>query len=141
VVANGMVMTAYLWNMTAAVLAAVLLLPTGIWPDLDLLSGWWWLSRLVWIAACAVCLVPFVFALRWAERPGAPPPSARPGWVGLTMSLAGVAAACAGMSIIAAAAFPVQGEVLLMPAVGVGSLAAGALLLHVNPLGPLGRRK
>jgi fucose 4-O-acetylase-like acetyltransferase len=141
VVANGMVMTAYLWNMTAAVLAAVLLLPTGIWPDLDLLSGWWWLSRLVWIAACAVCLVPFVFAFRWAERPGAPPPSARPGWVGLTMSLAGVAAACAGMSIIAAAAFPVQGEVLLMPAVGVGSLAAGALLLHVNPLGPLGRRK
>jgi hypothetical protein len=140
VVANGMVMTAFLWNMTAAVLAAVLLLPTGVWPDLDVLSGSWWLLRLGWIAACAVCLLPFLLAFRWAERPAAPPPTAPAGWVGLAMSLAGVAAACAGMSIIAAAAFPVQGEVLFMPAVGVASLIAGALLLHVDPLGPLARR-
>jgi fucose 4-O-acetylase-like acetyltransferase len=139
VVANGMVMTAYLWNMSAAVLAAVLVLPTGIWPDLELLSGSWWLLRLGWIAACAVCLLPFLFAFRWAERPATPPPPAPAGWVGLTLSLAGVAAACAGMSIVAAAAFPVQGEVLLMPAAGVACLAAGALLLHVNPLGPLVR--
>jgi hypothetical protein len=35
---------------------------------------------------------------------------------------------------------PVQGEVLLMPAIGVASLVAGALLLQVNPLSPLARR-
>ena len=42
VVANGMVMTFYVWNMTAAVLAAVILLPTGIAPQFEELSGAWW---------------------------------------------------------------------------------------------------
>jgi hypothetical protein len=56
------------------------------------------------------------------------------------MSLAGVACASAGMSIIAAAAFPVQGEVLAMPLLGVTLLVVGAILLHVNPLKPLSKR-
>ena len=132
VVANSMVMTFYLWNMTAAVLAAVILLPTGIAPQFEELSGAWWLWRLGWIAACAICLVPFLFAFRWAERPVAPPPPAPAGWSGLVMSLAGVACASAGMSIIAAAAFPVQGEVLAMPLLGVACLVVGAILLHAT---------
>ena len=140
VVANSMVMTLYLWNMTAAVLAAVILLPTGIAPNPEELSGAWWLWRLGWIAACAVCLIPFLFAFRWAERPGPVPPTAPKGWLGLVMSLAGVALASAGLSIVAAAAFPVQGEVLAMPLVGIGCLVAGAILLHVNPLAPLSER-
>jgi fucose 4-O-acetylase-like acetyltransferase len=140
VVANGMVMTFYLWNMTAAVLAAVILLPTGIAPQPEPLTTAWWWWRLGWIAACAVCLVPFLFAFRWAERPGAPPPPAPAGWVGLAVSLAGIAAASAGMSIVAAAAFPVQGEVVAMPALGVACLVVGALLLQVNPLSPLAKR-
>jgi hypothetical protein len=139
VVANSMVMTFYLWNMTAAVLAAVILLPTGIAPQPEPLTTSWWFWRLGWIAACAACLVPFLFAFRWAERPGAPPPAAPSGRLGVASSLAGIAAASAGMSIIAAAAFPVQGEVLAMPAFGVALLIVGALLLHVNPLSPLAK--
>jgi fucose 4-O-acetylase-like acetyltransferase len=139
VVANSMVMTFYLWNMTAAVLAAVILLPTGIAPQPEPLTTAWWFLRLGWIAACAVCLVPFLFAFRWAERPAAPPPAAPAGWRGLATALAGVGAASAGMSIVAAAAFPVEGEVVAIPALGVTLLVAGALLLHVNPLGPLRR--
>ena len=130
-------MTFYLWNMTAAVLAAVLLLPTGIAPQPEPLTAAWWWWRLGWIAACAVCLVPFLLAFRWAERPAEPPPLAPSGWVGLAASLAGVAASAAGMSIVAAAAFPVQGQVVAIPALGVACLALGALLLQVNPLSPL----
>jgi len=140
VYANSMVLTFYLWNMTAAVLAAVILLPTGIAPQFEELSGAWWLWRLGWIAACAICLVPFLFAFRWAELPGAPPPPAPAGWSGLVMSLASVACASAGMSIIAAAAFPVQGEVLAMPLLGVTFLVVGAILLHMNPFSPLSKR-
>jgi fucose 4-O-acetylase-like acetyltransferase len=136
---NSMVMTFYLWNMTAAVLAAVLLLPTGIAPQPEpLIAAWWW-WRLGWIAACAICLVPFLFAFRWAERPGAPPPPAPEGWLGLAMTLLGITAASAGMSIVAAAAFPVQGEVLAIPALGVACLALAALLLRVNPLSSLAK--
>ncbi|HVH54494.1 MAG TPA: hypothetical protein VNA32_10245 [Actinomycetota bacterium] len=137
VYANSMVMTFYLWNMTAAVLAAVILLPTGLWPQPETLSTLWWWLRLGWVAACAVCLVPFLFAFRWAERPGVPPPPAPTGWVGLALSVAGAVSASAGMAIIADEAFPVQGEVVAEPALGVLFLAAGALLLRVNPLSPL----
>jgi hypothetical protein len=45
------------------------------------------------------------------------------------------------MSIIAAAAFPVQGEVLAMPLLGVAFLVVGAILLHVNPLSPLSKQR
>lgn len=134
-VANSMVMTFYLWNMTAAVLDAVIPLPTGIAPQFEELSGAWWLWRLGWIATCSICLVPFLLAFRWSERPGAPPPPAPAGWSGLVMSLAS-----AGMSITAAAAFPVQGEVLAMPQLGVAFLVVGAILLHVNPFSPLSKR-
>jgi hypothetical protein len=116
--ANTMVMTFYLWNMTAAVLAAVILLPTGIAPQPEPLSTAWWWLRFGWIAACAICLVPFLLAFRWAERPGAPAPTARAGWVGVAMALCGAVIASAGMAIIAAAAFLVQGEVVAMPALG-----------------------
>ena len=140
VVANSMVMTFYLWNMTAAVLAAVILLPSGLAPQPEPLTAAWWVLRLGWIAACTVCLVPFLFAFRWAERPGAPTPPARAGWTGLATALAGAGLASAGMAIVAAAAFPVQGEVVARPAVGVTFLLVGALLLHVDPLSPLRRR-
>src|SRR5438093_681798 len=141
VYANSMVMTFYLWNMTAAVLAAVILLPTGLWPQPETLSTAWWWLRLGWIAACAVCLVPFLFAFRWAERQAAPPPPARRGWIGLATSVAGAIAASGGMAIIADEAFPVQGEAVTEPGLGVVLLAAGALLLRVNPLRPLLRSR
>jgi fucose 4-O-acetylase-like acetyltransferase len=137
VAANGMLMTFYLWNMTAAVLAAVILLPTGLAPQPEpLTTAWWWL-RLGWVAACAVCLMPFLFAFRWAERPGAPARPAHAGWLGIATALAGSILASAGMAIIATAAFPVQGELVAGPALGVACLAAGAVLLHVDPISPL----
>ena len=139
VLANSMVMTFYLWNMTAAVLAAVILLPTGLAPQPEPLTAAWWWLRLGWIAACAICLVPFLFAFRWAERPGVPLPPARVGWTGLAVSVGGALAASAGGAIVAAAAFPVQGEVVAEPALGVACLAAGGFLLRVNPMSPLRR--
>jgi hypothetical protein len=132
-----MVMTFYLWNMTAAVLAAVILLPTGLWPQPETLSTAWWWLRLGWVAACAVCLLPFLYVFRWAERPAAPPPPARRGWIGVATSVAGAIAASGGMAIIADQAFPVQGEVVAEPAMGAILLAVGALLLRVNPLSPV----
>jgi hypothetical protein len=139
VVANRMVMTFYLWNMTAAVLAAVLLLPTGVWPQAEPLSAAWWWLRLVWIAACAICLIPFLLGFRWAERPTpALSASYRPS---AAVALCGVGLACAGMGIVAAEAFPVQGEAPLVPSIGVACLVAGALVLRVNPFAPLRRER
>lgn len=137
VLANSMVMTLYLWNMTALVLAAVVLFPTGLAPQPEPLSAAWWWLRPAWIIACAICLAPFLFAFRWAERPGEPPRAARPGWIGLSSTMSGVVAGSTGMALLAAVAFPVQGAVIVKPLLGVACVAVGAILLRIEPLSPL----
>lgn len=134
--ANSMIMTFYLWNMSALVLAAVLVLPTGIAPQPEPLSSAWWLLRPAWIAVCAVCLIPFLYGFRWAERP-ADASIASPGRVA---SAAGAIAAAAGLGILAREAFPVQGESMLLPFVGVALVAVSAWCLRIDPVAPLRTR-
>ncbi len=133
VVANSMVMTFYLWNMSAVVLAAVLLFPTGVAPQPEPLSTAWWWLRPAWIAVCAICLAPFLFGFRFAERP-ANAPAGRADATETALALAGTAAAAAGFSIFTTQAFPVPGEVVFMPSVGVACVIAALLLLRTNPL-------
>jgi hypothetical protein len=134
-VANSMIMTFYLWNMSAVVLAAVLVFPTGIAPQPEPLSAAWWFLRPVWLLLCAVCLLPFLFGFRWAERPV--PVAGRP--VGLIPGILGSVAAASGLAVLAREAFPVQGEVLLWPSIGVSLVAVGAVVLRVDPIAPLRR--
>ena len=93
VVANSMIMTFYLWNMSAVVLAAVLLFPTGVAPQPEALTTGWWLLRPAWWLACAICMLPFLFGFRWAERPVDPPPPSRAGSLGPAIALLGTAVA------------------------------------------------
>jgi acyltransferase-like protein len=137
VFANSMVMTFYLWNMSAVVLAAVILFPTGIAPQPEPLSAAWWWLRPAWIMACAICLVPFLLGFRWAERPSAEVVPARPGFAGLARSVTGAAAAAAGLAILAAEAFPVPDEAVAVPSAGAALVVAGAALLRVDPIAPL----
>ena len=69
------IITILLWHMTALVAAASLTHLTGWWPDVASLSGAWWALRPVWVAVCAVLLVPLVLAVRGAERVGEPVPA------------------------------------------------------------------
>jgi hypothetical protein len=133
VVANSMVMTFYLWNMTAVVLAAVLLFPTGVAPQPEPLSAAWWWLRPAWIAVCALCLTPFLLGFRFAERPAAAP-AGRSDVGGVVLALAGTAAAAVGFSILTTQAFPVPNEVVLMPAVGVAFVFVALFVLRINPL-------
>jgi fucose 4-O-acetylase-like acetyltransferase len=133
--ANSMIMTFYLWNMSAVVLAAVLVFPTGIAPQPEPLSTAWWLLRPAWIALCAVCLLPFLFGFRWAERPAA----ATPGRVTGAVAVIGGVLAAAGLAIVAREAFPVQGEQLLWPSIGVACVVAAAVVLRLDPVAPLRR--
>jgi fucose 4-O-acetylase-like acetyltransferase len=135
-VSNSMIMTFYLWNMSAVVLAAVLVFPTGMAPQPEPLSTAWWLLRPPWLLLCGVCLLPFLWGFRWAERPV---PTAG-GRIGSVPALTGSVMAAAGLALLAREAFPVQGEVVLWPSIGVALVALGAILLRVDPIAPVRRR-
>jgi len=141
IAANSMVMTFYLWNMSAVVLAAVLLFPTGIAPQPEPLSASWWWLRPGWWLVCGVCLLPFLFGFRWAERPAPAPPPARPAWPGAALVVAGTACAGAGSAALAARAFPVPGRLFWFPLGAVALVAIGAALVWVDPFAPLRARR
>jgi hypothetical protein len=136
IVANSMVMTFYLWNMSAVVLAAAILFPTGIAPQPEPLGTAWWLLRPAWWLACAICIVPFMLAFRWAERPAPVPPSSLGRGPALALAVAGTATAAVGFGMLAANAFPVPGEELLVSVLGVAAVAVGSVLLRVDPIAP-----
>ena len=140
VVANSMIMTFYLWNMSAVVLAAVLLFPTGVAPQPEALSTAWWLLRPAWWLVCAICMLPFLLGFRWAERPTGAPPASRAGWPGVAIAVLGTTATGAGFALLAARAFPVPGSIVVLPTAGVLLVALGAILIHVDPVAPLRRR-
>ena len=138
IAANSMVMTFYLWNMSAVVLAAVLLFPTGIAPQPEPLSTAWWLLRPAWLLICALCLVPFLLAFRWAERPVPVGATSLGSSATLALNVLGTAASASGFAVLAANAFPVPGEDRLwLTSGGVALVVAGALLLRVDPIAPL----
>ena len=133
VVANSMIMTLYLWNMSAVVLAAVLLLPTGIWPQPEQLGAEWWVLRPLWILACAVCLAPFVVAFRWAER-SVDASATKP--VHAPAAVVGTVLGVAGMGVLAANAFPVPGQPSGIQAAAVLAIAVSAMSLRLDPFAP-----
>jgi fucose 4-O-acetylase-like acetyltransferase len=59
---NSVVLTIFLWHMTAAVIAAVALYPTGIMPQPVIGSGEWFLLRLPWLLVLMLILATLVAA-------------------------------------------------------------------------------
>ena len=67
IAANGIIMTVFLWHLTAYLLAIVLLRPLGIGRQTDTTASWW-LQRPVWIAVSAGILVFFIAVFGRFER-------------------------------------------------------------------------
>jgi hypothetical protein len=68
ILGNSVIMTLFLWHMTAYLLAILVLWPLGFGHQTD--SGVrWWLERFVWVAAPAVFLAGLVAMFGRFERP------------------------------------------------------------------------
>ena len=65
---NGMVMTLFLWHMTAYLLAILALWPFGFGHQ-HTGSARWWLERPIWIGVPAVILVGLIAIFARFERP------------------------------------------------------------------------
>ena len=64
---NLVIMTAYLWHMTALILGALVLLPLG-WPAPEVGTGTWWLARIPWVAVLTLVLTGFIQGFARFER-------------------------------------------------------------------------
>jgi len=76
---NGIIMTLFLWHMTAYLLAILLLWPLGFGHQHDSTARWW-IERPLWIAVPALILAGIVAVFARYERPRrrAPEPLAAP---------------------------------------------------------------
>ena len=68
IVANGVIMTLFLWHMSAYFLAILLLWPLGLGHELDSTSSWW-LQRPAWEIVPAAILLLVVALVGRFERP------------------------------------------------------------------------
>jgi uncharacterized membrane protein len=96
IAANSMIMTVFLWHLTALLVAVVTAYPLGF-PQYAGGTAAWWITRPLWLATLAVILVPIV-ALFWRfEKPRFGPKVERPApdctalVVGITMLVLGLA--------------------------------------------------
>ena len=129
VLVNSMIMTIFLWHLTASTLvigAALLLGDAGLTVIPG--SAMWWAMRPVWLGMFALALVPFSLGFGRFERAGA---SGRA--VPAKRLVAGAALVCGGLALLALGG--VGGDGWLGLRIGVLLLPfLGAVLAGINPL-------
>lgn len=129
VLINGMIMTVFLWHLTASTLSVGCALWFGdIGLEVEPGSGLWWAIRPVWIGVYLLALLPFALGFGRFERSSVIK-RAYPSWRLVT----GALLICAGLSLLALKGAAGDGwlglqlEALLLP-------FAGAVLVGINPL-------
>lgn len=99
IVMNQMIMSIYLWHITALVGVIGLAVLAGyLGLEVQPGTGAWWAARPIWLAAFCALLVPFVLIFLPFEAGSKTPQERRPGpW----QSLLGTLVTCAGLIMIA----------------------------------------
>ena len=128
VLVNGMIMTVFLWHLTASTLAiggALLLNQVGLSAVPG--TGEWWSLRPVWILVYLIALLPFALGFGRFERVGA---GDQP--IASWRLVTGGVLICAGLALLALNG--VAGDGWLGLRIGVLILPfAGAILCGINP--------
>jgi hypothetical protein len=127
VTGGGVIMTVFLWHMTALIVAAALTHPTGLWPGTDRIDAVWWGMRPVWLAVCALVLAGLVAVFQRFEQVRDPVPRhAR------IRTVAGLVATVGGLFLLLTGGIYTPQEPGDLP---LGAL--GLLLLGIASLGVL----
>ena len=129
VLINSMVMTIFLWHLTASTIVIGLAMQFGnIGLDLQPASGAWWALRPIWLGIYLLALTGFVLVFGMFERGGGGRPAAA-AW----RQIAGAVLMCGGLSFLALDGIGGSGWLglrwwtVLLP-------LSGAALAGVNPL-------
>ncbi|MEV5824714.1 acyltransferase [Spirillospora sp. NPDC052242] len=124
---STVILTLFLWHMTAVVIAAVALYPTGAFPQPPIGTAEWYALRVPWLACLLLILAALLALFARAERPARPPrraPSAALTVIGLVCVQAGlIGIALAGPAFRAPAA---------LPAWALAAYLTGAAVIHLR---------
>jgi len=131
IAANSVILTVFLWHMTAAAIAAVALFPAGLMAQPAIDSGQWLAWRIPWLAACAVVLAILVVVFARIELRRAAPRPPGPGPARDTATVLGLAAVMAGLLLVAMSGPGYDGP-LGLPWDGVVAYLCGAAILRVT---------
>lgn len=136
VVTTGtLIMTVYLWHMTAMVAVAAAAFPTGLWPPMDPTSGIFWLTRPLWFAALLIVLSVLVVAFRRFEHAPDAVPTTVPGRAARVKATIGVLATCAGLALLVLGGLYSEKGPLGLPIVPIALFVAGLVALGVIRFG------
>lgn len=130
------IMTVYLWHMSAMVAVAAAAFPTGLWPAMEATSALFWLTRPLWFAALLVVLGVLVAAFRRFEHAPDPIPTAFTGRAGRLKAALGVIATCAGLALLVLGGLYSDKGPLGVPVIPVALFVAGLVALGVLRFGP-----
>ena len=139
IIANSMILTIYLWHLTAAALVVFVGVTFGIGFKLEpLSSGWWWM-RLVWLVALSATLFVFVAVFGRFERPK-PPTAVGGGWRTTVVTCGGALLAGTGLAALAIEGFYTPDDLWGIPVGTLVMLVLGAAAVGVTPRIYMGRR-
>jgi fucose 4-O-acetylase-like acetyltransferase len=143
VAANAVVLTIFLWHMSAVLVLVGVLSWTHLLPTPRVGSAGWWLWRVPWLLMLTVVLTALVaiFAPVETRAPRRPqvPAGLVPGWLRrglahrvprLVLTAAGLCATVVGL-LVNNITSPTRPEPLGVPAAALAPFLAGALVLHL----------
>ncbi|HJR44712.1 MAG TPA: acyltransferase family protein [Actinomycetota bacterium] len=141
IAANSMIMTIFLWHLTALLVAVVTAYPLGF-PQHEGGTTEWWLTRPLWLLVLTVALVPLVVVFSKYERPRSTGATGEPQRVSMII---GVALVVVGMAGFAQGGFAGLigsegtdlGLFVANPLLSAFHLTVGLVVLGSNRRGPL----
>jgi hypothetical protein len=141
VLVNGMIMTVYLWHLTAFVLVMVAAwLLGGLGLDVAPGSGDWWLARPLWFALYIAALLPLIAVFGPFERMGSSAGKGELRQVAHWRLLLGLAMICLGLAMTAAISIASPEGVTGLRIWVVALPFIGAALVGFGPAYTLARR-
>ncbi|QFG24620.1 acyltransferase [Actinomadura sp. WMMB 499] len=132
VAVSTVILTLFLWHMTAVVIAAAALYPTGVFPQPPIGTSEWYALRAPWVACLLAVLGVLLALFARAERP------ARPSWRKAPTALTVIGVACVQAALIGIAlAGPDFHAPAALPAWVLATYLTGAAALHLQRARPV----
>ncbi len=132
IIANGMIMTVYLWHITALVSAVCIGYALGYRFPIEPMTGLWWLSRIGWMLLLTIILFGLVSIFNRFERPR-PAATVGGGWKTATVTCTGALVAGVGLAGLAINGLCAPGEFWGVPVGSLVFLIGGALAAGITP--------